>query len=262
MVVKKLLIAGLFILALASCADDKKENDHEKELTFSIKNIEERLDNCNPEEGECTFISLSYPVAENGEGQAEDINKAVEKYIQNVIDFQDEEATKKPEVLAQDFIANYKETAADFPEYELPWEATLLGKIAYRSPSVISIQFNSDMFTGGAHGYRSTNFLNFDPKTGQKMTSEDIFSKDFVDYVEKDFRKKKNIPAGANINSTGLFFENDRFHLPINIGITSNKIILHYNAYEIAPYSAGQFVMSYPKAEISKYLKITEYPVE
>ena len=243
------------MLVLASCADEKKENDDEKELTFTIKTIEERLENCHPEEGECTFISLSYPVAENGVGQATDINKAVEKYIQNVIDFQDEEATEKPEVLAKNFIANYKETAEEFPEYELPWEATLIGKIAYRSPAVISIQFNSDMFTGGAHGYRSTNFLNFDPSTGEKMVAADLFTKDFIDFVEKDFRKKKNIPAGANINSTGLFFENDKFHLPTNIGITSNKIILHYNAYEIAPYSAGHFVMSYPKSEISQYLK-------
>lgn len=255
---KKLLIGCLSLLILASCADEKKENDVEKELTFSIKEIEKRLDDCDPEVGECTFISLSYPVAENGEGQAKIINRSIEKYIQNLIDFQDEESTKTPEVLADNFISNYKETAKDFPEYELPWEASLMGKVAYRSPSVISMEFNSDMFTGGAHGYRSRNFLNFDPKTGEKLKAEDLFTNNFVDFVEKDFRRKKKIPEGENINSTGYFFENDEFHLPINIGFTKDKIILHYNAYEIAPYSAGQFEMIYPKSEISEYLRSTE----
>lgn len=86
---KKLFIACLSLLVLASCADEKKENEIEKELTFSLKNIEERLDDCDPEVGECTFISLSFPVAENGHGQAIEINNTVENYIQNVIDFQE-----------------------------------------------------------------------------------------------------------------------------------------------------------------------------
>lgn len=255
---KRIFVAFLLVFLCVSCADEKKEPEvkEDLQLTFFNKNIEKRLDDCQPENGDCTFISIAYPVARNGEGQAEKINKSIEQFIQNVIDYQDESEAEKPEELANDFIKNYKETAAEFPEYELPWEATINGKVAYRSPQLISVKFNTDMFTGGAHGYRSTNYLNFDPETGNKLNSKDLFKSEFIEFVEKDFRNKQNIPAEKNINSTGMFFENDEFHLPANIGLTEDEVILHYNAYEIAPYASGNFVLKYPKKEIKEFLKI------
>lgn len=257
---RRILFAFIAVFLVISCADEKKENEENeiKALSFSSRTIEKRLDDCLPENGECTFISLTYPVAEDGNGEADKINNEIEDLIVRTIDFQDEGHSEKPEELAENFIRDYKETANDFPEYELPWEATVIGKINYRSPSIVSIKFNTDMFTGGAHGYRSTNYLNFDPESGKTLKESDLFNSDFIDYVEKDFRQKKNIPLDTNINSTGMFFENDEFHLPANIGIKKDEIILHYNAYEIAPYSAGNFILTYPKSEIEQYLKIHE----
>ena len=255
---KRLLPALIAIFLCSSCADDKKETENEeiKSLSFSSKTIEEKLNDCLPENGDCTFISLSFPVAENGKDQAEKINNSIDSFLQNTIDFNDDGEARKPEELVKNFLEDYQETASDFPEYELPWEATVIGKVAYRSPEIISIKFNTDMFTGGAHGYRSTNYLNFDPATGEKLNSEAIFTSEFIDFVEKDFRQKQDIPLDSNINSTGMFFENDSFHLPANIGFTQEEIILHYNAYEIAPYSSGSFVLSYPWDSIQQFLKL------
>ena len=255
---KRIFAACLLVFLSFSCADEKKEEENNtiKALSFSSKTIEKKLNDCLPEKGDCTFISLSYPVAENGKGEADKINKQIENFIVKTVDFQDEESIEKPEELVENFIKDYKETANDFPEYELPWEATVNGKVNYRSPFVISIKFNTDMFTGGAHGYRSTNYLNFDPETGRLLNAEDLFTSEFIDIAEKDFRKKQEIPMQGNINSTGMFFENDEFHLPKNIGITRNNIILHYNAYDIGPYSAGDFVIQYPKTEIQQFLKL------
>ena len=259
---KRFFTACILISLFIACADDKKEEETRdiKKLSFSSKIIEEKLDDCDPEKGDCTFISLNFPVAENGDDQAERINKTIENFLRKTVDYQENEEVLKPEELAKNFIQNYKETASEFPEYELPWEATIIGKIAYRSNKIISVKFNADMFTGGAHGYRSTNYLNFDPETGKKITSEDLFKEDFTTFVEKDFRERQDIPADANINSTGMFFENDEFHLPANIGFTEDEVILHYNAYEIAPYASGNFVLSYPRSSVQSFIKITEEP--
>ncbi len=253
----KRFYAVVFLLSIfISCADDpKEEKETTDSLSFASKSIEKSLDNCSPEEGECTFISLNFPVAK-GADQAENINYRIQQFLNNTIDYQEENDTKNPEVLAENFINNYKETAQEFPEYELPWEATISGKIIHTSPELIAIQFKTDMFTGGAHGYQSTNFLNFNPETGKNYTNADLFKNEFTEFVEKDFRQKQNIPANSNINSTGMFFENDSFHLPQNIGITNNEVILYYNAYEIAPYASGNFVLTYPRSEINRFLKI------
>lgn len=257
---KRILLLFLSVSVCISCADKKKdtEPESEKEISFSLKTIEKRLDGCEPEKGKCTFISMIFPFAENGTPEAENINKEIEHFLINTIDYQDEGGVEKPEELALNFIQNYKETAQEFPEYELPWEATINGKLAYRNLKIISLKFNTDIFTGGAHGYRSTQYLNFNPENGKILQTKDIFSSEFIYYVEKDFRKKQDIPLHENINSTGLFFENDEFHLPQNIGITQEKVILHYNAYEIAPYSEGDFIMTFPKSEIRQFLKLNE----
>ena len=257
---KRLITACISIFLCIACADEKKtsETEETKPLSFTSKTIEKKLDDCLPENGDCTFISLTFPVAENGEGEAGEINKNIEKFLLVTIDYQDDGAAKEPEELVDNFIKSYEETREDFSEYDLPWEATVDGKIAYRSPEIISLKFNTYMFTGGAHGYRSTNYLNFDPESGERIKTSDLFTSEFEEFVEKDFREKQNIPADSNINSTGMFFENDEFHLPANIGITEDEIILHYNAYEIAPYAEGDFVMSYPRALIRKYMKIKD----
>ncbi|GGG29181.1 hypothetical protein GCM10011532_10810 [Christiangramia forsetii] len=249
-------------LVAIGCADEKKESQNEvkKGLSFSSKTIEKRLDNCKPEQGECTFISMTFPVAENGTGESQNINKHIEHFLINTIDYQDEGGVEKPEELAVNFIKNYKETAQEFPEYELPWEATINGKVAYKDANLISLKFNTDIFTGGAHGYRSTRYMNFNAENGVILESKDLFTSEFMEYVEKDFRKKQKIAMAENINSTGMFFENDEFHLPINIGVTAESIILHYNAYEIAPYSAGNFIMTYPRTEIEEFLKLSKKP--
>lgn len=248
------------VLLCLACADEKKEKeeDVEMELSFTTKTIEKRLDDCKPENGECTFISLIYPIAKNAGDVSEKINKEIEHFLINTIDYQDDDGAEKPEELAENFLKNYQETALEFPDYELPWEATINGKVDYESDEMISIKFNTDIFTGGAHGYRSTRYLNFNSNTGELLTVQDIFKAEFKEFVEKDFRKKKDIPAADNINSTGMFFEDDEFHLPENIGITSEKVILYYNAYEIAPYADGNFILSYSRSEIEPYLKLNK----
>jgi len=256
--VKKILLPLLSSLLFLACADEKKETENKAEtsLHFSTEAIEKSLDNCEPENGKCTFISLIYPVAEKGEGEAKNINKVIEQFLLETIDYQDKESTEKPEDLATNFIQNYKKTAQEFPEFELPWEATVHGKVAYQNEHVISLKFNTNMFTGGAHGYSSTRYFNFDAKTGKVLKPKDLFKEEFADYVEKDFRNKHNIPMDEDINSTGFFFEEGNFHLPLDIGFTEEKIILHYNAYEIAPYATGSTVLSYPRSEIESFLKL------
>ncbi|WP_159039870.1 DUF3298 and DUF4163 domain-containing protein [Christiangramia fulva] len=255
---RKITSLCLVFLLLVSCKEDKKEEKTETSLTFQTKSLSKSLDDCTPENGNCTFISLTFPVASGADYQAEKINREIEKFLVSIVDYQEEEKIEKPEELAEDFIANYKETAEEFPEYELPWEATVTGKIIYQDADIISMEFDTDMFTGGAHGYRSTNYLNFDRKTGKKLTATDLFKDDFKKFVEKDFRKKYEIPSDSNINSTGMFFEDEKFRLPENIGISQKKILLHYNAYEIASYAAGNFNLQYPKKEIQQFLKISD----
>ncbi|WP_373059626.1 DUF3298 domain-containing protein [Zunongwangia sp. H14] len=247
---KKYLLILLLALIFAGCEQE------EKPLHFTNYSIEKSSDNCNPEEGDCAFISISYPVAENENKVASKINEEIRSHIIEIVDYQEEEKLVSVEELAINFIENYKTNARDFSAYELPWEATIFAEFTRRDAALISIRFNSRMFTGGAHGYSSISYLNFNPETGDLYSYNELFTPEFKRFFEEKFRKDQGIGEEDSINSTGLFFEDDTFVLPENIGFTEEGLVLHYNAYEIASYAEGEFSYRLPYSDVGRFLKI------
>ncbi|MCM4154868.1 DUF3298 and DUF4163 domain-containing protein [Gramella sp. AN32] len=256
---KKIIPALLSIFILFSCGKDKeKKQVEDHSISFRSKTVEKKLKDCHPENGKCTFISLTFPFAENGEGQPENINKSIQDFMGSILNYQEEDQNMEVDELVENFIKNYKQTTEDFPETEMPWEATIIGKVILNTPELISIQFDTDMFTGGAHGYRSTSYLNFDPATGDELENTDLFTSEFKEFVENDFREKFEIAQDSNINSTGLWFEEEQFSLPANIGVSKDSILLIYNAYEVSSYAEGSINMSFSRPEADKYLNLKE----
>ncbi|RKS55488.1 uncharacterized protein DUF4163 [Gillisia mitskevichiae] len=248
---KKLLLALTFSSLLIGCNKDAPE------LSFDELNIEQVSEvNCNPEEENCTFIGIKIPWAMGKDTRSNLMNSHIEDHIIKLIDYQDDQELNSLENLAQTFIKDYEASAEEFPEYNIPWEAFVEGKVTYESEKLISIQFDLALFTGGAHGYTSITFLNFDPVTGRLISNKDLFSQDFKVFAEKRFRDKNDIPENDPINSTGFFFEDDKFQLPQNIGFHPNKIVLRYNAYEIASYSEGTIQLVFKMDDAKKYFKI------
>ena len=248
---KKILLAFIFSVLLVGCEKDKQK------LEFEVLSIEKvSVENCIPEEENCTYISIEIPWALDYETRSKKINRKVEEHVIQLIDYQEENNFKNLEDLSENFIEDYESTSKEFPEENIPWEASILGRISHRSSDLISIEFDLALFTGGAHGYTSLSYINFNSKTGDQLSKKDIFEDKFIDYAENIFRLKNNIPKDQPINSTGLLFENDRFQLPKNIGFSKNKIILRYNAYEVASYAEGGIQLEIPIQDVEEFIKI------
>ncbi|TVZ26208.1 uncharacterized protein DUF4163 [Gillisia sp. Hel_I_86] len=248
---KKLVLVLTLNLLFLGCNKDVPK------LSFDELNIEQVSEmNCNPEEENCTFIGIKVPWAMGKDTRSNLLNSHIEDHIIKLIDYQDAKELNSLENLAQTFIDDYEASAKEFAEYNIPWEAFVEGKVTYESEKLISIQFDLALFTGGAHGYTSITFLNFNPETGRLLSNKELFSQDFKDFAEKRFRKNNDIPENESINSTGFFFEGDKFQLPQNIGFYPNKVVLRYNAYEIASYSEGNIQLVFKMEEAKKYFKI------
>lgn len=229
-------------------------NKDAQELQFNDLSIEKVSEvNCNSEEENCTFVSLKTPMAEGDDKRSKLVNSKITQHIIQLVDYQDQEKLESLDELAQQFINDYETTSTEFPEYNIPWEAYVESEITHDTEELISIEFDLSLFTGGAHGHTSVTFLNFDPETGKLLSSNDLFSDEFKEFAEKRFRMKNEIPETESINSTGFYFENDSFHLPQNIGFKKNKVILRYNAYEIASYADGNIEMEFSMEEIKPF---------
>lgn len=253
-------IGYLLLLALVftGCKQDKdEEKDLESvPLTFQKKSLVKKAgENCDTADYDCSIIALDVVRASGPKKPSENINSVVDKHIISLISTQENDTISNLEALSEKFLNDYREAAENFSE-EPPWEAYVDQKISLQSDSLVSIAVITEIFSGGAHGYKTLTFLNLDPVTGKELSKNDIFEEDFLPYVEQRFRQEQNIPEDENINSTGFWFENETFNLPENIGFSEEKVILVYNSYEIAPYASGDIVLEIPIEEVRSFIRI------
>ncbi|MDX6180724.1 DUF4163 domain-containing protein [Flavobacterium sp. Fl-77] len=242
---KNCLLSLLLLFVFASCT---------KELSFENETV--KKESALPCKKDCPKISIDVPVAKNSP-VVDSINKKILNILKEIVYFGEKPAEAKDyATLAASFIASYEEMHKKFPSETFGWEAKIAGNVEFQSEQILNIKIDHYTFTGGAHGYQGFRSLLFDPKTGKNIPNNRLFKneKKFKAFAEKEFRTKFKIPSAANINSTGLMFENDSFQLPQNIFYTNQGLLLYYNSYEAASYAEGPLELLFPYDAISDYL--------
>ena len=204
----------------------------------------------------CPVVRVTIPEAVKGGALGEAVNGAIREEIIELLDYdQERDARDIPGAIAA-FQEGFQKMQEEFPEELTGWEASVQAAKTYEDPRVLSIQMDTYIFTGGAHGYPATRFLNFDRRTGKELDAEDIIrDRDaFTRFAEDAFREQYSIGASAPINSTGFMFDNDEFTLPQNMGLTADGLVLHYNPYEAASYADGALILVFPLEDIRSFL--------
>ncbi|BDW92172.1 DUF3298 and DUF4163 domain-containing protein [Muricauda ruestringensis] len=240
---KQLLGAFLFFFVLVSCQTESK-------LTFEPLHL--KGENCES----CPKIDINIPNALDNSPVSQAINRSLQEEVISILSFSEDDTIDEMGKALQSFSDSYKELRTKFPD-EVQWEAEIDGIVVYEDENVITFMLNSYSFTGGAHGYASTSYLNFDKKKGVELENWQLFEDldGFEDFAETKFRIQEKIPQDSNINSTGFMFEGESFHLPNNLGYTNEGLKLIYNQYEVASYADGPIELILPYNEINLYLK-------
>lgn len=207
----------------------------------------------------CTTVQITIPQAEGNSKIASAVNMDIREEVISFLIFDDTIETGTIEEAIASFHNGYEELREKFSEETSPWKGAIEGKITYEDPRLLSIKLEAYLFTGGAHGFTSTRFLNFDKEKGVALENNELFISptDFTQFAEMKFREQEKIPPEAPINSTGFMFETEEFYLPDNIGFTVNGLQLFYEQYEIASYADGPIVIDLPFEEVKPYLRIT-----
>ena len=243
---KHYAILVFLFLMLTSCS---------KELSFDNETFKKESD--LPCKNDCPKITIEIPIAKNAVIVSDSINKKVFSVVKEIVYFGENPSKSNDyKTLAQSFIESYEEMHKKFPTETFGWEGKIKGNIEFESDQILNIKIDHYTFTGGAHGYQGFRSLLFNPQTGKTIFNDQLFKneKEFKAFAEEEFRKKYKIPAKANINATGLMFENDKFQLPQNIFYTEEGLILYYNSYEAASYADGPKELLFPYEKISNYL--------
>ncbi len=238
----------LLFFSLVSCSK------HEM-LTFET--IELKKDSNDCELAPCASVEVVYEKALTSSTASSKINKVIQDTIVSLLDFSDQKNVNTVKRAVNSFHTAFLTDKEEFPSAASSWNAEIYSHVDYQSDEVLTISVNANMYTGGAHGNISIRLLNFDPKTGELLSREDLFED--MEAVEKlaetYFRKEHKIPTTESINSTGFYFEKDQFHLPENVGYGEDHMVMIYNQYEIASYVEGVQFIELPLQVIRSYLK-------
>jgi hypothetical protein len=232
----------LFVLLISCQKEDK--------LTFATLQLDETR--CS----ECPRVEINIPKALENSKTANTINNALTEEIIEILNYDDEIDASSVKDAVQSFSNGYWELKKLYPEETTGWEAKITGTITYEDPVLLTIELDSYLFTGGAHGYSAKHYLNFDKYKGKELENWQLFQnrQDFQEFAERKFRSQEAIPLEKPINSTGFMFEKDSFYLPENIGFTNKGVQLLYNPYEVASYADGPIILTLPFEDVKPYL--------
>ncbi|HLT50934.1 MAG TPA: DUF3298 and DUF4163 domain-containing protein [Arenibacter sp.] len=235
----------LFLIAIWGCKN-------EGQLAFEPQEI--KSESC----GDCPQVIINIPKAQGNDPLSAAINNAIKEEVLSLLIYDDQMEANTIEEAILSFKNGYLELKKLYPDEPIGWEAKIDGVLTYEDKNVLTIQMDSYSFTGGAHGFSTTRFLNFDKNKALEIEIGELFidSLAFQDFAEAKFRDQENIPATESINSTGFMFENDVFYLPRNIGFTDDGLLLVYERYEVASYADGPIRLTLPYPEIGRFLKL------
>jgi hypothetical protein len=239
----------LVLFLLSSCQSESK-------ITFEPYTFE------NETCADCPTVSIAIPKALGQAKVSKSINTALEEELISLLSFDDDLELTSIDDALKSFKNGYLELQQLYDDEPTGWEAKIEGSISFEDANFISIILDSYLFTGGAHGYTSKRFLNFNKQKGIELENEELFKnvEKFHAFAEEMFRQKEGIPKDKSINHTGFMFEQDSFYLPENMGFTKEGLKLLYNPYEVASYADGPIEFTLTHAEIKKYLAIQPKP--
>ncbi|QAA82459.1 DUF3298/DUF4163 domain-containing protein [Aequorivita sp. H23M31] len=246
-----LILIGLLVTA---CNKEKSIQLNAESLTEGDLKI------CN--NAKCPEVTINYLKASGNGNVAEKINEKITSFIISSLSMAEDEKEKAKtiEEAATTFIESFNADRARFPDMAADYFAEISVNEIYNSPKHICLELRQYLYTGGAHGYGTTSFLNIDPDSGEELTANELFKnkKGFTVFAEKKFREQQKIAQDESINDPGFWFENDSFHLPNTVGFTQDSLIFVYNQYDIASYAEGPIELKISLKEAKPYLKIIE----
>lgn len=210
-------------------------------LGYQIKFLQQKDNPCP--NNQCTTVKVGYPKFSEESNASKSLNDAIEKKAAELLSDYITEADPKTDIskLMNKFIENYNMFKATFPEAKTNWYVNINAKPTLRSKDFVSLRFEIDSYTGGAHNVLETLFVNFNSR-GKELEKLSHFFRDkqsIRKIAEAEFRKSQGLKENQSLSEAGFVFENDKFQLSDNFGFNNNQLVFYYNSYEIATYSDG-----------------------
>lgn len=125
-----------------------------------------------------------------------------------------------------------------------------------RADSVVCYRWRAYRYMGGAHGMSSERWLTFSLKSGAVLTWQQLFGEDFEEALCRLLSEKLMMQEGVAtmeaLHERGYLYGGEMF-VSDDMLMESERIVFHYDPYEIAPYVLGDIDIAFTYGELSPY---------
>lgn len=230
-------------------------------LQVQKRHIDRKPPGCTGKENTgCASVEFSYPEVAGGAAAAcARINAAIVAFV--TADWVGPEDVIQPrdnyKVTPESFVEDIIDTLGRFHRGNpSAFSSGLVRRVTVlrNAAPVFSLECFEYSYIGGTHGLSGTQYLNFDPATGEPVKLASVLKEGTLDRLtviaEVHFRQERKLAAAAKLEDKGFSFPGGRFALNDNYGFGETALRFFFNAYEIAPYFMGSTLVEIPYAEI------------
>lgn len=120
----------------------------------------------------------------------------------------------------------------------------------------------SDLYTGGAHGLPSLQYVVLDPRARKQLQLTDVMTPAGIAKLRTILREKnrQRILADMSAADAADYMETFKFELSENFVFGRTGLEFLYNVYEIASYAEGQIEFTVPYTELKGFMRPDFYP--
>lgn len=158
------------------------------------------------------------------------------------------EQTGAIEELAAAFLAQHRAFTVEFPEAPAEWFIEARAEPLFSSTEVATLDLSISAYTGGAHPNAQRQLVSFAVPSGQLLGADDLTADvgALTAAVERRFREQRGLGPDDDLEAAGFWLSDGRFTLPDNLGVVADGLLVHWNAYEVAPYAMGPTTVLVP----------------
>jgi hypothetical protein len=164
-----------------------------------------------------------------------------------------------PDVVAARFLAGHAEFRREFPQGPGEWQIERRITIETLPFGLTTLKIEDTRYEGGAHGNSNVFYESRDPATGRRLALKDLATGADMDSLvrigERAFMETKGLASTADLKEQGWFWDEGRFSLSPNFGVTREGLLFHWNAYDINAYAAGPTTIVLPWSEVHPLLR-------
>lgn len=227
-------------------------------LVFRISEITAESTGCADDPSRCARVSVTTLLPDRGGSEAvrqaidtflsADVTSRLRSHLPEEVGLRE----TRPEALAAAILAEHRAFVAAFPGAPAEWRVEIATAVLHSTPAVVTLDISEIAYTGGAHPMSRRRLVSFDVATGRLLGVDDL-TRDVAGLtalVEHRLRADRGLDPDDDLEAAGFWLPDDGFRIPDNIGVTADGLLVHWDPYEIAPYSMGSFDVMVPAAEL------------